>query len=117
MDARSLQVANAKAENRRMVSKSSHHLQRCHGLGTPRNMGPSAFFHVTAAPRHHRNAAPNLGAHGKCARIRPLARSAEVELSDAHSIMEAVKALPTRRLLELAGFGWEQAAGFALIRR
>ena len=47
----------------------------------------------------------------------PLARSAKVELSDAYSIMAVVKALPTRRLLELAGFGWEQAAGFALIRR
>src|SRR5208283_884345 len=42
----------------------------CHSRGTPRNMGPSDFFHVTAAPRHYRNSTPYLGPHDECARPR-----------------------------------------------
>src|SRR6516162_2017146 len=37
-------------------------------------MGPSDFFHVSAAPRHYRNSGPYLAAHGECPRLRRLNR-------------------------------------------
>jgi hypothetical protein len=48
---RSLQIAKAQTENRSVVSKTSPDLQRCNCRRTPRNMGPSDFFHVPAKPR------------------------------------------------------------------
>src|SRR5712671_1009382 len=51
LGARSLQVSKAQAQNGRLVSKSIPDLQRCNRRGTSRNMGPSDFFHVPAAPR------------------------------------------------------------------
>src|SRR5215831_8450456 len=72
--ARSLQVANAQAAGRRLVSKSYAYFQRRNRRGSPRNMGSSDFFHVSAAPRPHRNSYSYLAPHAECARIRCLNR-------------------------------------------
>ena len=72
--ARTLQIAKAQTKDRRMVSKSGSYLQRCHCGSTPRNMGISDFFHVTAPPRQHRNSAPYLASYAKRARLRRVDR-------------------------------------------
>ena len=68
------QITKAQTQDGRMVSEGSSDLQRRNRRRTPRNLGASDFFHVTAAPRPYRNSAAHLAAHAKRPRIRRLDR-------------------------------------------
>ena len=88
---RSRKITKAQTQDRRLVSKNGPDLQRRHRRRAPRNLAPSDFFRVTAAPRQYRNSAPYCSAWKS---PRPRCLNRPVELSSAHEMPCSVIAFP-----------------------